>query len=113
LIMGMPKASVFPVPVFALAIRSRPSRAGINTALWNSENKSEKGQANKHHQGEHVKAEIQREINLFGYLYRHFIICTMPFGMTWISFYSFRSKDKRKTGYCFILLEARINVQLS
>ena len=33
LMIGIPKASVFPVPVFARAMRSRPSSAGTSTAL--------------------------------------------------------------------------------
>jgi len=34
LIIGIAKANVFPVPVFARPIISRPSNAGINTALY-------------------------------------------------------------------------------
>lgn len=33
LMIGIPKANVFPVPVFARAMMSRPSKAGISTAL--------------------------------------------------------------------------------
>lgn len=32
--IGIPNASVFPVPVFARAMMSRPSKAGFNTDLY-------------------------------------------------------------------------------
>jgi hypothetical protein len=71
--MGMPKASVFPVPVFARAMRSRPSRAGINTALWRrqqmKQNAIRLSKINTHFEAKHellgsVKKNMTRSMQL-------------------------------------------------